>query len=30
MMARVILYIYFVMLGITLLVERPMGLAIGP
>lgn len=30
MMARVILYIYLVMLGVTLLVDQPISLAIGP
>ena len=30
MAARVLLYLYFVMLGIAFLLERPMPLAIGP
>jgi hypothetical protein len=30
MMARVILYVYFVMMGITFLLEQPAQLAIGP
>lgn len=30
MMARVMIYLYFVMLGIAVLLERPMELAIGP
>jgi hypothetical protein len=30
MMARVILYLYLVVLGVALLVEQPVGLAIGP
>ena len=30
MMARMIIYLYFVMLGIALLVEQPMQVAIGP
>jgi hypothetical protein len=30
MMARVVIYLYFVMLGITLLAEQPMQVAIGP
>ena len=30
MLARVVLYVYVVMLGIMFLLERPMELAIGP
>jgi hypothetical protein len=30
MVARLILYIYLVMLGVNLLIEQPLGLAIGP
>jgi hypothetical protein len=30
MMARVVIYLYVVMMGIAVLLEQPMGLAIGP
>ena len=30
MMARVVIYLYFVMLGVSYLLDQPMQLAIGP